>query len=118
MVDMLYDACTEDQDVRLGLQESATVVRGQAEQPAALQRDREAGSHQRPCDLAPYIIFEEGVHLEEHGDPAARAAGGGLIAVLQKEAGHGKQLLPAPVGAVDNEKNGRATGRERGCKYG
>src|SRR3546814_3494082 len=74
---MRYDACTADQDVRLGLEEAATVVRGQAEQPAALQRDREAGSHQRPCDLAPYIIFEEGVHLEEHGDPAARAAGGG-----------------------------------------
>src|SRR3546814_11456009 len=71
---MRYDACTADQDVRLGLEEAATVVRGQAEQPAALQRDREAGSHQRPCDLAPYIIFEEGVHLEEHGDTAARAA--------------------------------------------
>src|SRR3546814_11485367 len=54
---MRYDACTADQDVRLGLEEAATVVRGQAEQPAALQRDREAGSHQRPCDLAPYIIF-------------------------------------------------------------
>src|SRR3546814_8110950 len=81
---MRYDACTADQDVRLGLEEAATVVRGQAEQPAALQRDREAGSHQRPCDLAPYIIFEEGVHLEEHGDPAARAAGGGLIAVDRK----------------------------------
>src|SRR3546814_3639550 len=38
---MRYDACTADQDVRLGLEEAATVVRGQAEQPAALQRDRE-----------------------------------------------------------------------------
>src|SRR3546814_20662174 len=79
---MRYAACTADQDVRLGLEEAPNAVRGQAAQPAARQRDRETGSNQRPSDKAHYIIFDQGGHLDEQGDPGARADGDGVERVL------------------------------------